>query len=198
MRYEKGRKAETRQRILEVAGRRFRRDGIDGTGLAGLMADAGLTHGGFYAHFASKDDLVHKAVMTAMIETRDFLAREAEKAQERGTDALEAMVRAYLRPLHRDHPEAGCAMAALGPEVARLDAATREELTAAIQETVALIAAHLPSPRSRAAAQKTGWAMYGLMAGTLQLARVVNDPTTSEAILRSGREAALALAQHHK
>lgn len=195
MRYEKGRKAETRQRILDVAARRFRKDGIEGTGLAGLMADAGLTHGGFYAHFASKDDLVRSAVTAAMLGTRDFLAQEAKKAQERGADPLDAIVRAYLRPLHRDQPEAGCVLAALGPEMARLDAGSREELTMAIHETVALIADCLPPTRSKAATQKTASAIYSLMAGTLQMARVINDPTASEAMLRAGREAALALAR---
>src|SRR3712207_9381347 len=88
MRYEKGHKEQTRKRVVEVAAAQFRAKGIEGTGLAGLMADAGLTHGGFYAHFASKDDLVRSAVTAAMLGKRDFFAQKAKKAQERGADPL--------------------------------------------------------------------------------------------------------------
>src|SRR6476661_1801469 len=98
MRYAKDQKQATRQRILETAGRRFKQDGIDGAGVAALMADAGLTNGAFYAHFASKEDLVANVLADQLRAQRESL--DAEPADRAG---LEAFVRSYLSPEHRDH-----------------------------------------------------------------------------------------------
>jgi TetR/AcrR family transcriptional regulator, transcriptional repressor for nem operon len=195
VRYDKGRKEETRRRVVEAASSRFRRDGIGGTGVAALMADAGLTHGGFYAHFASKDDLVQEAVSAALSKTRDLLASEAKKARERGGDGLARLVEVYLSPAHCDKPEAGCAVAALAPELARHDPAIRDVLTKQIQEIVSIIAAELPPTQSKDTAYAVAYGIFGTMVGTLQLARVVNDAALSETIISSGRASALALAQ---
>jgi TetR/AcrR family transcriptional repressor of nem operon len=195
LRYEKGHKEQTHKRVLDIAGARFRANGIEGTGIAGLMAEAGLTHGGFYAHFKSKDDLVREALSTAHAHSRETWAAEAEAARERGGDGLEAIVRQYLRTAHRDQPEAGCSVATLAPEVARNDLKTRETMADAASEIVAIIAAELPSSFPGEKATETAYAIFGLMIGTLQLARVTTDPAISEAILRSGREAALRLAR---
>ena len=193
MRYEKGHKEQTRKRVLDIAGAQFRARGIEGTGVASLMADAGLTHGGFYAHFKSKDDLVREALSTAHASSCEAWAAEAKAARESGGDGLEAIVRRYLRTIHRDRPEAGCAVAALAPEVARNDPKTRNIMADAASEIVAVIAAELP-PSSQEKAMETAYAIFGLMIGTLQLARVTTDPALSETILRSGQEAALRLA----
>jgi TetR/AcrR family transcriptional regulator, transcriptional repressor for nem operon len=195
MRFEKGRKEETRRRVVDVASQRFRRDGIEGTGVAALMADAGLTHGGFYAHFSSKDELVVEALAAALAGSRDILAAEARAARERGADGLEAVLRRYLRAAHRDAPGVGCAVAALASEISRHKAAVRDLLARGIRDYVSIIAAELPAGRSRRAAQDTAYAIFGLMVGTLQLARVTSDPAVSESILRAGRKAALALAR---
>src|SRR5215207_9759147 len=106
MRYEKGRKEQTRKRIVDVASARFRARGIEATGVAGLMADAGLTHGGFYAHFRSKDDLAREAIAEAHAQSRETWTKEVQAAKERGEDGLETIVRRYLRTAHRDRPEA--------------------------------------------------------------------------------------------
>jgi TetR/AcrR family transcriptional repressor of nem operon len=195
MRYEKGRKEETRRRVIDVASRRFRKDGIEATGVAALMADAGLTHGGFYAHFSSKDELVREALASALQGTRDVLAAAVQSARAQGTDTLEAIVRGYLRPAHRDRPDAGCAVAALAPEVARYDRKSRDVLANMIAEIVAVIAAELPARRRAGTAEETAYAVFGLLIGALQLARVTTDRDLSDQILRSGQEAALALAR---
>src|SRR5213595_1698279 len=124
-RYGKEHKQATRQRIIEAAGRRLKRDGIDGSGIATLMADAGLTNGAFYSHFESKDDLVATVV-------GDQLARQASEFSELpgGRSGLEAFVGEYLSPVHRDPPESGCPSAAILDEVGRCTAATKTAYTA--------------------------------------------------------------------
>src|SRR5438034_10875957 len=108
MRYSKGHKLETRRRIVEVAGRRFKQDGIDGTGVATLMSDAGLTNGAFYAHFASKEDLVAN-VLADQLRTQ----RQSVDAQPPDREGLDAFIRLYLSPQHRDRCADGCPSAAL-------------------------------------------------------------------------------------
>src|SRR5947207_12660184 len=103
MRYDKNHKQATRQRIVEAAGRRFKRDGIDGAGLASVMADAGLTNGAFYAHFASKEDLVAN-VLADQLRTQ----RHTFDAQPPNRAGLEAVIRFYLSPEHRDECAEGC------------------------------------------------------------------------------------------
>src|ERR1043165_2760557 len=123
-RYGKEHKEATRQRIIEVAGRRFKQDGIDGSGVATLMADAGLTNGAFYAHFASKDDLVATAI-------GEQLGRQREQYRVDIADraALEHVVRAYLSVEHRDNPVEGCPSAALLDEIGRCGEATKRSYT---------------------------------------------------------------------
>src|SRR5947208_16457845 len=108
MRYSKGHKPVTRQRIVEAAERRFKQDGIEGAGVATLMADAGVTNGAFYAHFASKEDLVAAAVADQL-----RAQRVQYSTQPPGRGGAELMVREYLSAAHRDSPEDGCPSAAL-------------------------------------------------------------------------------------
>jgi TetR/AcrR family transcriptional repressor of nem operon len=188
MRFEKGHKAATRQRIVEVASERFRKDGVAAVGIAGVMADAGLTHGGFYAHFGSKEDLVREAMAAAFESTKARPQRELKP----GESALEQRIRSYLRPAHRDTPERGCAAAALVAEVARHDPATREAFTEALEGILGLIAEQLPEGAARRA---TAIGIFGVMIGALQLARAVADPVLSDEILESGIQAALRLGK---
>jgi AcrR family transcriptional regulator len=122
VRYAKEHKQATRQRIIETAGHRFKQDGIDGSGVATLMADAGLTNGAFYAHFESKDDLVANVVA-------DQLRAQAEtfSTLPPGRAGLEEFLRDYLSPQHRDNPAAGCPSAALldGPHTVRRSGSLR-------------------------------------------------------------------------
>src|SRR6266516_3440804 len=113
-RYGKAHKQATRQRIIEAAGGRLKRDGIHGSGIATLMADVGLTNGAFYAHFESKEDLVARAVAEQLCEQR-----ESFRTQPPGRAGLERIVREYLSVAHRDNPEGGCPSAALLDEIVR-------------------------------------------------------------------------------
>jgi TetR/AcrR family transcriptional regulator, transcriptional repressor for nem operon len=190
MRFEKGHKAATRQRIVEVASERFRKDGVAAVGIAGVMADAGLTHGGFYAHFGSKEDLVREAMVAAFEGAKNRPQPELKP----GESALERRIRSYLRPAHRDTPERGCAAAALVAEVARHDPATREAFTRELEGIVERIAAQLPDGMAEEARKSTAIGIFGVMLGALQLSRAVADPALSDAILESGIQAALKLA----
>ena len=123
-RYDKEHKLATRQRITETAGRRFKRDGIDGSGIATLMSDAGLTNGAFYAHFESKDDLVATIVADQLRGQREWISGTATDRA-----GVERIVREYLSPAHRDKPEEGCPSAALLDEIGRCPAATKQAYT---------------------------------------------------------------------
>jgi TetR/AcrR family transcriptional repressor of nem operon len=199
MRYEKGHKDTTRKRIVEVASKRFRSEGVEGVGVAGLMADAGLTHGGFYSHFRSKEELVREAVTEAFTGTN----AELERVARTGADGLEAIVRTYLSPQHRDRPDLGCAAAALVSEIARHPDPTRLAFTGKLEELIGLIAAQLPvgGPAGGLAGdlderRRCATGIFAVMMGALQLARAAPDAGRSEQILENGVEAALSLARN--
>jgi TetR/AcrR family transcriptional regulator, transcriptional repressor for nem operon len=184
MRYEKGHKDATRERIIDVASRQFRQNGVAAVGLAGIMSDAGLTNGAFYNHFESKEDLVQAVLDHA-------LNRRAAKL--RSKSGLEELIRDYLSPAHRDSPSNGCPTAALVAEIARHSRDTRAGFTKKISAFIPLIAAQLAAGSANQRRQNAV-AIYGMMVGTLQLARAVNDRKLSDQMLESGVSAALALA----
>jgi TetR/AcrR family transcriptional regulator, transcriptional repressor for nem operon len=179
-RYDAEHKAETRRRIIDTASARFKQDGIDSSGIATLMSDAGLTNGAFYAHFPSKTDLVAN-VMADQLRIQQEVLSELPS----GRAAIEEYVREYLSPYHRDHPESGCPNAALLDEVGRCDEAVRRSYTEGVQAVVDTIAAQL-SPAAASAARATALGLFTLLVATLQLARAVSDPTLSVEILASG------------
>jgi TetR/AcrR family transcriptional repressor of nem operon len=184
MRYGKDHKQATRQRILEAAGRRFKQDGIDGAGVAAVMSDAGLTNGAFYAHFASKEDLVANVLADQLRAQRDsFHAQPADRA---------GLVRSYLSPQHRDQCAAGCPSAALLDEIVRRPAATREVFTDELMSVVDDIASRLDETEAEAA-RTDALAIFGGMVGTLQLARALTDRDLSDQLLARGVETALKL-----
>ena len=174
------RKAETRRRIIETASERFKQDGIDGSGIATLMSDAGLTNGAFYAHFPSKNDLVANVLADQLRAQCDALS-----SLPPGRAALEEFVRDYLAPHHRDHPGTGCPNAALLDEIGRCDDAVRDAYTEGMQSIVDVIAAHL-SPRQPSTARTTAVGLFTVLVATLQLARAVSDRQLSDDILASG------------
>ena len=179
-RYDAEHKAETRRRIIETASGRFKQDGIDGSGIATLMSDAGLTNGAFYAHFQSKDDLVANVVADQLRTQHDTLS-----SLPPGRAALEEFVRDYLAPHHRDHPGTGCPNAALLDEIGRCDDAVRDSYTQGMQPIVEVIAAHL-SPQDPSAARTRALGLFTVLVATLQLARAVSDRELSDDILASG------------
>jgi TetR/AcrR family transcriptional repressor of nem operon len=192
MRYGKEHKAETHRRVVEAAARRFRRNGIEATGVVDLMADAGLTHGGFYAHFPSKEILVREAVMSASAQGRRHFQRQIEQARAEGREPLETIVRQYLTTLHRDRPDRGCSIAALGAEIARHPRKTREAFTEGLEKTLGLIASALPAP-DRADAKDRAIAVFSTLIGALQLSRALADSDMSQRALDAGVKAALAV-----
>jgi TetR/AcrR family transcriptional regulator, transcriptional repressor for nem operon len=187
MRYSKDHKKETRQRIVEAAGRRFKQDGIDGAGIATVMSDAGLTNGAFYAHFASKEDLVANVLADQLRAQRQSF--DAEPSDHAG---LEAFVRAYLSPDHRDHCADGCPSAALLDEITRRPDPTRQVFTDELTCTIDDIASRL-DPTGPEAARTDALTVFGLMVGTLQLARALTDRDLSDQLLEQGVETALKL-----
>lgn len=186
-RYGREHKEATRRRIVETAGRRLKRDGIDGSGIATLMADAGLTNGAFYAHFDSKDDLVATVL-------EDQLDRQATQFRELpdGRAGLVAFVRDYLSPAHRDHPEIGCPSAALLDEVGRCTESARSAYTAGTTAILDEICARL-APEDPESARGTALALFTMLVGSMQLARAVTDETLSGAALEEAARRAEAL-----
>ena len=187
MRYSKGHKQATRQRILEAAGRRFKQDGIDGAGVAAVMSDAGLTNGAFYAHFSSKEDLVANVLADQL-----RAQRQNVDAEPSGRAGLEAFIRAYLSPQHRDQAADGCPSAALLDEIARRPPATRQVFTDELMGTIDDIASRL-DPTDAEVARTDALTIFEMMIGTLQLARALTDRDLSDHILARGVETALKL-----
>jgi AcrR family transcriptional regulator len=184
-RYDKEHKQATRQRILDMAGQRFKTDGIDGSGVATLMADAGLTNGAFYGHFSSKDDLVANVVA-------DQLGAQAQSFRELppGPEGLEAFLREYLSPQHRDNPGAGCPAAALLDEIGRCASGVKDAYTDGAQVILDEIADRLAPADPRSAYGKA-LALYTMAVGTLQLSRAVSDPKLADEVLEQGIQNAL-------
>ncbi|CAD6550553.1 hypothetical protein LMG27952_05026 [Paraburkholderia hiiakae] len=177
MRYPAEHKEETHFRIVNAAAKAFRKHGVDGIGVAQLMKGAKLTHGGFYAHFESKDALIVEAIeaaftqMTARLETA---VSEAPPAQRR-----RAMFDTYMTQAHRDHPEAGCAIPSLGADVSRLNADARRAFATGINSLIELIAAQEEGAASRAEAIAT----LATLVGGMVLARSVRSNALSQEIL---------------
>ena len=187
VRYGKEHKQATRQRIIETAGRRFKRDGIDGSGVATLMADAGLTNGAFYGHFASKEDLVASAVADQLREQRASLHDQAP-----GRAGVEQYVRKYLSAQHRDNPADGCPSAALLDEIGRCTDATKRAYTDGVLVVIDDIAARV-APEDPQAARVKMLSVFAVMVGTLQLSRSLADRQLADAVLEQGLQNALAL-----
>src|SRR5215212_297664 len=187
MRYSKDHKQATRQRIVEAAGRRFKEDGIDGAGVATVMSEAGLTNGAFYGHFRSKEDLVANVLADQLrAQRQSFDAQPSDRA------GLEAFIRSYLSPRHRDQRADGCPSAALLDEIVRRPAATRQVFTDELLSTADDVAARLDRTDAEAA-RTDALTILGFMIGALQLARALADRDLSEQILARSREAALKL-----
>jgi AcrR family transcriptional regulator len=186
VRYDKNHKAETRQRIIETAGRRLKRDGVDGSGVATLMADAGLTNGAFYAHFGSKQELIATAVSHQLDEQATGI-----RARDASPDALEQFVHEYLSKWHRDNREEGCPSAALLDEMSRCDETTRQAYTTSLLDLVDDIAA---TAGVDAKAERTKLlSVYAGLVGTLQLSRALTDAKLADALLEQGAENAIQI-----
>ena len=181
MRVTRAEAARNRERIIDEAARLFRERGFDGIGVADLMKSAGLTHGGFYRNFESKEDLMVQACARAMEES----LQNWDSLGEAGTEAdLSAIASVYLSPKHRDRPGRGCSLAALGAEAARHGPVVRGVFTRGVRSTLETLSRLVPG-RSKRLKRENAIAAFSSMVGALMLARVVDDEKLSNEILRS-------------
>lgn len=179
LRVSREKAAENRERIVETASRLFREKGVDGVGIDAIMGGAGLTHGGFYGHFVSKDDLVAEAV-----------ARALERAVEKQSDYtdLSDLVAGYLSDRHLADRAGGCAIAALGADLARQGDAARQSLTTHVRAQLdRFIRLLKKGPKARR--RRRAIATLAGMVGALTLARAVDNPALSREILAATRDA---------
>jgi TetR/AcrR family transcriptional repressor of nem operon len=176
-------KAASRERILGLASAQIRKHGLESLSVGRLMGEAGLTHGGFYGHFASREDLLAKALERALSDG----AGAARAAGQGRAPSFAGFVRSYLSRANRDAPETGCAIAALAGDVGRADPASRAVMEASIEGMIASVADQLGGDDDEAIAA------VAAMIGALTLSRVITDPKRSDAILRTVRDRLIAL-----
>lgn len=189
MRFEKGHKESTRRRILDVASRRFRRDGISASGLAGIMTECGLTNGAFYSHFDSKEMLIKEALSNALNDQYSKMLDTRGDAKK-----IENTIRRYLNISHLQGSEDGCPSAALLPEIGRQPEPTKKMYAEAYRAYVDGLAALLADTDISTRRDKAA-AIFGLMVGTIQIARAMPDIQSAEETLENGVQAALKLSQ---
>jgi len=178
------RKEETHERIVDVAARALRRHGYAGVGVADVMKEAGLTHGGFYAHFDSRDALLVEALERAGRDSSEALTRAAAQRAGKGVSAFRSLVESYLGEGHLATMETGCPVAALGCDMPRQSQAVREASAMRVQRLIAAVRATLPdAPRAAASV------VAGTLVGSLQLARALGDSAEARAVLSAARKA---------
>jgi AcrR family transcriptional regulator len=180
------RKQETHERIVDVAARAIRRNGYAGVGVADVMKEAGLTHGGFYAHFDSRDALLVEALERAGRESGEAVTRALERRAAKGVSGFRALVEAYLGDEHLASLETGCPVAALACDMPRQSDAVREASAVRVRRLVAGVQSALPHA-SRAMAS----VVAGTLVGTLQLARALGANADGRALLSAARKALL-------
>lgn len=188
-RYSPEHKDATRRRMIETAGRRLKSDGIDGSGIATLVADAGLTNGAFYGHFASKEDLIASVVTQQLA---DQVVAVEELAP--GTDSVGAYLRGYLSPAHRDDLANGCPSAALLDEIGRCGETTRDAYTDGARSMIAAISTRLDGGGAEQTVERA-IGIFTLLVGSLQLARAVTDAELSDRILAAAYTQAMTIAE---
>jgi len=181
MGHSRAEKAKTHKRIVSIASKRFREKGLAGFGIAELMKEAGLTVGGFYKHFGSRDDLVAEAVNSAFGRWQ----RQLDAAKSGGPSVSVAkLIDDYLNKAHRDNPGSGCAFSALAPEIARSDKRTRSLTSEQVRNDIQLMATLLPG-RGKRAARSIAILIVSALVGAMSLARAVSDEELSREILET-------------
>ena len=185
MRYPPEHKTEVHQKIVRDASLRIRAEGLTGAAVSTVMRDAGLTHGGFYKHFASKDDLLVESLHDAFQEIIDTLAQAAEPARP-GT-AWKEIVKTYLSLEHCDRAEHSCPLAALAPELARTDKAMKPRIVAELARYRDRMLPFMPGRRA-ADKERAFFAIFSTIIGTVALARIFPDPAMRTMVLGNARE----------
>jgi TetR/AcrR family transcriptional repressor of nem operon len=190
MRVSRQKAAENRERVIDAAGALFREKGFDGIGVAEIMKAAELTHGGFYGHFDSKDDLVAQASQRAMARAAMNWTNVTAGTPK---NPYAALVEYYLSPRHRDDPGHGCAFAALGGEAARCGKPVRSAFARGLEPLIEIVAKAVPG-RSKSGRRRKAVAAVAELVGALMLARAVDDPALSNEILDAAKQELLAAA----
>jgi TetR/AcrR family transcriptional regulator, transcriptional repressor for nem operon len=185
MRYRPGHKAETHQKIVKDASRRVRVEGLNGAAVAVVMRDTGLTHGGFYKHFGSKDDLLVESLREAFRDIEETLVRAAEQAAP--GEAWKAIVTTSLGAELCEHPGRGCPLAALGPELARADERMKPQIVAELVKYKSRIAAFMPGRRT-VDKERSFFVIFSTMIGAVEIARMLPNPAMREKVLESARD----------
>jgi len=184
MRYSETHKEETRQKVVKAAAMAVRAKGPDGVGVAEIMAEAGLTHGGFYAHFKSKEALIAAAVEEAFGQSRRRFSRLTEDMSP--AEALEAFVDAYVSAEHRANPQRGCPISTLANDLPRQGALVRAAFDAGVEGLISRIEGWLPEPDPDAR-RSLASSLMAEMAGAVALARAVSDETLAAQLLEASR-----------
>ena len=193
MGHSRAEKANTHKRIVSIASQKFREEGLAGVGIAELMKEAGLTVGGFYKHFNSRDDLVAEAVSSAFGGWR----RRVDAAKSGGPPVfLAKLIDDYLSEAHRDNPGSGCAFSTLAPEIARSDKRTRSLTSEQVRSDIQLIATLLPG-RDKRTARSRAILIFSALVGAMSLARAVSNEALSREILETVGELLKNSASKH-
>ena len=175
--------ARNRERILDAAARLFRERGFEGIGVADTMKAAGLTHGAFYGHFSSKEELITQACARAFSRSHERWSKRAGRTPD---NPLSSIVRGYLSRRHRDDPGTGCTLAALGPDIARHGSGVRRAVTEGLQSSFNLLSGLIPG-KSEAARRQKAISTYASLMGAMIMARAVDDEALSQEILNAVR-----------
>jgi TetR/AcrR family transcriptional repressor of nem operon len=187
MRHSKAEKAKTHERIVAIASKRFREEGLAGIGIADLMKDAGLTVGGFYKHFNSRDALVAEAVGSAL----ELWKRQVDAAASGGLPVTyESLVDEYLSEAHRNHPGTGCAVSALAGDLARADRRTRALVSRKVRDNIELLASLIRNTNKTGSGSARAQAVltYCALVGAIGMARAVSDEELSREILKTAAQ----------
>jgi TetR/AcrR family transcriptional regulator, transcriptional repressor for nem operon len=186
MRYPQEHKAEVHRKIVKDASRRVRAEGLNGAAVAEVMRDTGLTHGGFYKHFESKDELLLESLSEAFRDIGNILVRAAEQSPRHGA-AWKAIVKTYLSLEFCDHPEYGCPLPALAPELARLDQKMRRRILPQLVSYKDRMVRFMPGRRA-ADKERAFFVIFSTMSGAIEIARLLPDSAMREKVLSIARE----------
>lgn len=189
MRYERGHRAHTHERIVRNASRQFRAEGLNGPGVIKLMKASGLTHGGFYKHFKSKDELMVEAIEESVREIREQLREWARQAKP--GEAWKELVKKYLSIEHCEHPEVGCPMAALAPDIARTLPRIRKRIHASMENYRKQLLEFMPGA-SVPEREKNFTLIFTAMVGALTVARTMSTAEEKQRVLTLARNHLLA------
>jgi len=185
MRYPPEHKAEIHQQIVKDASRRIRSEGMTGAAVSAMMRDSGLTHGGFYKHFGSKDELLMESLSEAFHEISDRLAHAAE--QSKPETAWKAIVKTYLSLEYCDHVEYGCPLTALAPELARTDKAIKPRIFEELKKYRSRMLPFMPGQRT-ADKERAFFSIFSTMVGAIEIARMLPEPAMREKVLASAKD----------